>query len=74
MLDHYKKSKGSWAEYEASFLNLMRERDVGNQLDRTLFASPTVLLCSEPTAEMCHRRLVLEYLRDCWGGIHIVHL
>ena len=74
MLDHYKKSKGSWAEYEASFLNLMRERDIGNQLDRTLFATPTVLLCSEPTAEMCHRRLVLEYLRDCWGGVDIIHL
>jgi len=74
MLDHYKKNKGSWAEYEASFLNLMRERDIGNQLDRTLFATTTVLLCSEPTAEMCHRRLVLEYLRECWGGIDIIHL
>jgi uncharacterized protein (DUF488 family) len=33
-----------------------------------------VLLCSEPTAEHCHRRLVLEYLRDKWGDLTITHL
>jgi uncharacterized protein (DUF488 family) len=74
ILDAYKKSKGSWKSYDASFMDLMQERDISKRLDRTLFATPTVLLCSEPTAEFCHRRLILEYLRDCWGGMHITHL
>jgi uncharacterized protein (DUF488 family) len=32
------------------------------------------LLCSEETAEHCHRRLVAEYLREKWGEVEIVHL
>lgn len=64
-----------WAEYERGFLALMAERRVDDRLDRTLFAVPTVLLCSEPSAARCHRRLVLEYLAPRWpGGLEIVHL
>jgi len=43
-------------------------------VNRQLFTLPTVLLCSEATAEHCHRRLVLEYLADKWGGLNIFHL
>jgi uncharacterized protein (DUF488 family) len=64
----------SWEEYERRFLALMRERRVEQQLDRVTFAVPTALLCSEATAEHCHRRLALEYLRKHWDGIEIVHL
>jgi uncharacterized protein (DUF488 family) len=52
----------------------MREREVETNIDRAQFAQPTVLLCSELTAEHCHRRLVLEYLAEKWGGITIHHL
>lgn len=74
MLDAYKKHKGDWAEYETRFLSLMRERQIETALDRALFAVPTVLLCSELTSEHCHRRLVLEYLQEKWGGIQVVDL
>jgi uncharacterized protein (DUF488 family) len=74
LLDRYKKQRGSWRDYEVAFLDLMKQRGVESRLDRSLLQGPTVLLCSEPTAERCHRRLVLEYLRDHWGGIKIVHL
>ena len=74
MLDAYKKQKGSWSDYEQRFLALMRERRVEESIDPKLFAIPTVLLCSEATAEHCHRRLVLEYLREKWGEIEIIHL
>jgi len=76
LLDSIKKSKGPWAEYEAGFLELMRERRVDERVERRLlFELPTVLLCSEPTADCCHRRLVLEYLRERWrDGFEIVHL
>ena len=74
LLDAYKKRKGSWADYEQAFLALMRERRIEEVLSPSLFDTPTVLLCSELTAEHCHRRLVLEYLQQHWGDIQIVHL
>jgi uncharacterized protein (DUF488 family) len=74
ILDEYKKSKGSWPDYEAKFLALIAGRKIEDQIERSVFSVPTVLLCSEPTAEHCHRRLVLEYLRDKWGDLTITHL
>ena len=74
MLDAYKKRKGDWGVYEAEFLTLMRERKVELALSRESFQKKTVLLCSELTAENCHRRLVLEYLQQRWEGISIHHL
>ena len=73
ILDAYKK-KGDWAEYETRFLALMAERKVEDRVQRSLFSVPTALLCSEPTADRCHRRLVLEYLREKWGEMAIAHL
>ena len=60
MLDSYKKQKGGWDAYEEAFLALMRARNIESALDKESFARRTVLLCSEPTPEHCHRRLVLE--------------
>lgn len=74
MLDEYKKRKGSWAEYEQRFLALMGERRIEERISRSLFDTPTVLLCSEATAEHCHRRLVLEYLQSKWGRLTSIHL
>ena len=74
MLDAYKKHKGSWEDYERHFFALMAERRVEEQLSPSLFSVPTVLLCSEPTAEHCHRRLILEYLSRKWGNVEAVHL
>jgi uncharacterized protein (DUF488 family) len=74
LLDAYRKRKGSWQEYERGFRALMAERAIEREYDPSLFAAPTVLLCSETTAERCHRRLVLEHLQQHWGGLEIVHL
>jgi uncharacterized protein (DUF488 family) len=74
MLDNYKKKKGDWRLYEEQFLDLMRSRQIEKHLEQTLFSVPTVLLCSEPTAEHCHRRLVLDYLQDFWQNLKIIHL
>ena len=71
MLDDYKKHKGSWEEYEHRFLALMADRKVEEKLDPGIFAVPTVLLCSEPTPDHCHRRLVLEYLQQKWSNLTI---
>lgn len=74
ILDAYRKGGVGWPDYEARFLELMRERRVEEELDRSLFGAPTVLLCSEAGPEYCHRRLVLEYLDREWGGVRAVHL
>jgi uncharacterized protein YeaO (DUF488 family) len=74
MLDAYKKLKGSWQDYEKQFLQLMGERKIEEQIDRDTFLVPTTLLCSETTAQHCHRRLVLEYLKGKWGDLKISHL
>ena len=74
ILDDYKKRKGSWQDYETQFLRLMEERRIEHALDRSLLDRRTVLLCSEPAPDCCHRRLVAEYLRERWGSIEIVHL
>jgi uncharacterized protein (DUF488 family) len=74
MLDDYKKHKGSWDEYEKRFLDLMKERDIERPIDSSLFLVPTVLLCSEPTPQHCHRRLVLDYLQRVWGDLAVKHL
>lgn len=74
ILDGYKKKELPWDQYETRFLAILAEREVENTVDRRLFDVPAVLLCSEPAAEHCHRRLVAEYLGRKWGGARIVHL
>ena len=74
ILDGYKKNKLTWEEYERRFKSLLDERKVEEKIDRELFCVPTVLLCSEPKPEKCHRRLVAEYLRDKWVDVRVSHL
>ena len=74
MLKAYRGKAASWEEYERAFLKLMAERRIEHELDRALFERPAALLCSEATAERCHRRLVLEYLREKWRDVTITHL
>lgn len=74
ILDAYKKKKGDWADYEKKFRALIVARQIEEKLDRSVFSVPTALLCSEPTAEHCHRRLILEYLQQHWPGLTIHHI
>lgn len=74
IIDAYRKRKGPWSDFETSFLALMAERKIEDVIPRDLFDGCTVLLCSEPEAERCHRSLVLDYLAERWGDITPVHL
>lgn len=74
MLDKYKKAKGDWNEYTREFLTLMAARKIEKRINPSLFAGKAIMLCSEPTPEHCHRRLVAEYLQKHWGDIQIQHL
>jgi hypothetical protein len=73
MLDQYKKHRGSWGAYEEQFLVLMRQRKVEERISRELLADGC-LLCSEDKPDHCHRRLVAEYFKQCWGDVEIQHL
>ena len=73
MLDEYKKNHGDWREYETRFLALLSERKVEHTVDRAIIDGGC-LLCSEPTPEHCHRRLVAEYLQQRWPAVEIEHL
>ncbi len=74
ILDAYKKNGGRWDDYEVQFMKLLRERHIETQLSRDQFSVPTAMLCSEATAEHCHRRLVIEYLQEHWEDIQAVDL
>ncbi len=70
----YKRQKGKWSVYEQRFFALMRDRRIEERIEQKVFDRPTVLLCSEATAEYCHRRLIVEYLQSQWGNIQVIHL
>jgi uncharacterized protein (DUF488 family) len=74
LLDDYKKRKGSWTAYEEAFMALMAERQIELVLPQSDFEVRTALLCSEATADHCHRRLVCEYLARHWSDVRSVHL
>ena len=74
MLKQY-RSDGDWPAYEVAYLKLISQRNVAEELDERLFQNGAILLCSERTAEQCHRRLAAEFLkRTRYGDAEIVHL
>ena len=73
LFNSFKREKGSWEDYSAAFLQLMEERQIEKQLDRSIFKDGC-LLCSENQPHHCHRRLVAEYLRGKWENVEISHL
>ena len=74
MLDAYRKEHRDWETYERQFLALMDERHIENNASVKRSLPEGCLLCSENTAEHCHRRLVAEYLQRHWGDVEVVHL
>lgn len=59
----YRATK-DWGSYEASFLQLMRDRDIPQALEPLELDDTPVLLCSEPKPTKCHRRLVADLLAE----------
>lgn len=73
LLDGYKKEGGGWADYERRFLDLMASRRIEATASKVI-QDGACLLCSEDKPQHCHRRLVVEYLRDRWGDLIVSHL
>lgn len=73
ILDEYKKNGANWSSYEQKFMQLMARRRIEENVPKELI-NGGCLLCSEPTPEHCHRRLVAEYLKSWWRDLEVVHL
>ncbi len=73
LLDAYKKNGGDWNSYEREFRRLMKERHVEDTVSPESL-NDACLLCSEPTPDRCHRRLVVEHLQNEWGAFPVEHL
>lgn len=73
LLDDYKKRDMAWREYEQEFLELITKRGIEADIDEALLDG-ACLLCSEASAEHCHRRLVAEYLQNHIPDLEVVHL
>jgi len=74
LLRGYRNNELAWAEYARRFDELLAVRRIESELPPDLFDKRTALLCSEHTADRCHRRLVAEYLARHWGDLTAVHL
>lgn len=75
ILDSYRAKKIDWSAYEEKYNSLLHSR----QIDKVFFECTKnykniCLLCSEPTAEKCHRRLMAEYLKEKSPSIEIRHI
>jgi uncharacterized protein (DUF488 family) len=74
ILDTY-RANADWEAYERAFRPLLAERHaqaLGRQI-LTRYRHPC-LLCAEPTAYYCHRRLVAEYWAERLPNLEVVHL
>lgn len=74
ILNGYKKKLIDWRGYESAFDELMTARRIEEYIaEKYSDAENLCLLCSEPTPENCHRRLVAEKFRTVFA-CKIVHL
>jgi uncharacterized protein (DUF488 family) len=73
ILKRYQEKALSWKTYEKDFNDLLVKRNAIKDIKQDLIEG-ACLLCSEPTADQCHRRLAAEYIKNHFEDIAIVHL
>jgi uncharacterized protein (DUF488 family) len=69
------RSDQDWAAYQSAFRPLLLQRHAGRDGQQIMarYRAPC-LLCAEPTADRCHRRLIAEHWAADMPGLAIVHL
>ena len=73
LLKKWQKKECSWQQYEEQYLTMLKHRGISEMCDLQKL-DHACLLCSEPTAEHCHRRLLAEYLKQNISELEIIHL
>ena len=72
LLKSYRSKEITWEEFEKSYKNQIKDTKAILGLNKDDFED-ACLLCSENTAEKCHRRLLAEELAKIWD-LEIIHL
>ena len=76
LFQNYQEKLITWEEYTAEFERIMQARRIVPHILTNYSDSPEVrycLLCTEVSAENCHRRLIAEKFAEVFG-MEIVHL
>lgn len=74
LLDRWHKQEVTWGEYEKTYIQLLKGRDILRKYGAKAFDG-SCFLCSEDTPEQCHRRLLAEYLQEHSSEqVKIIHL
>jgi uncharacterized protein (DUF488 family) len=70
-----KRNDNAWAYYVEEFgKEVLRDKTVHRFQEAVDSLDAVCLLCSEETAERCHRRLLAEFLKEHLPGIELEHL
>jgi len=70
--DRFHKDR-DWRKYEIGYFELLESRNALESISVDLINS-AVLLCSEPIADHCHRRLAAEIISRHFTEIRVIHL
>jgi uncharacterized protein (DUF488 family) len=73
LLKSWQDKKITWSEYETTYKAMLVKRNILDRIDVKIL-DDGCLLCSEPTPEQCHRRLLAEYLKEKIPGLEIRHI
>jgi uncharacterized protein YeaO (DUF488 family) len=73
LLKNFRDKKVTWAQYEVEYINILNKRNILKKIDFKKL-DEACLLCSEHDPDMCHRRLLAEYLKKANPEIEIIHL
>lgn len=75
ILDNYKKNGATWEHYVQQFIPLIEKREVSKLfMEKFGKYNRVCLLCSEPTPNQCHRRLLAELLQKRLSEVSIEHI
>jgi uncharacterized protein (DUF488 family) len=75
ILRGYKKKELSWREYERQYTSLIKNRgSINSFFEHYCSYEKICLLCSEPTPEYCHRRLLAEMILEKYPQISVEHI
>lgn len=76
LLSSYQKKAITWDDYERMYDEILeKRRDYQQFLSRFSNYNRVCLLCSEPTAYRCHRRLLAEKIKSTFPEeVEVVHL
>lgn len=74
-LKRFKNKEIDWDGYVQEFAHTMNSRKIENYIAENYTNYDNIcLLCSEPTAEKCHRRLIAEIFQNHYSNLKIRHL